>query len=60
MNSNELSDLATEATLVAEVLSDAENAEDETVVRGLYLVAASIAGLMAAAYEIAAALKEKS
>ena len=57
MNPEELSKCANEAAAAADVLSKAENAEDETVVRGLYVVASSIAVLAAAAYEIAAALR---
>lgn len=60
MNSEELSESAADAIDLGEALSRAENAKDETVVRGLYIVAASISALAAAAYEIAAALKEKA
>ena len=53
----DLGDCAVEASDLAETLSRPDSAVDETVTRGLFLVAASLAGLMAAAYEIAASLR---
>lgn len=58
MNAEELSSCADAAAEACELLSRAENAKDETVVRGLFLVASSISILAAAAYEIAASLKD--
>ncbi len=48
---HELADVMSE---VMEALSRKENAEDETVTRGLFLIASAITSLAMATYELAA------
>jgi hypothetical protein len=58
MTAEDLHDCADAACELGDALSGKENADGETVTRGLFVVAASLSGLTAAAYEIAASLRK--
>lgn len=60
MTSSELRECSDEASNVAEVLTEEENAKGETQTRGLFLVASALYTLSAIGYEIAAILAEKN
>ena len=60
MTSKELQGCADESSNVVENLTKPENAADETITRGLFLVAAGLFSLSVVGYNIAAILASKN